>query len=255
MNINNRAFEKLSRECFSDGIYDLPPTSFNKTNNPFSKYFTLTDNAASCQKVCASTAGCNVFMFDKSEKTCSIFQPGVNVSTSKHSRSPNYTTGPHECNTEAPRLVSYTKENCSESGVACVSGGSGPWEGLAHLGGRPICDDGWGSNDARVFCRQMGFRDSIGTGGPETFGTVRGPFLMNELQCRGTEGSILECAHESPVSNCLKWEGARVECLQFQVRSFIFSMDVYLIIFCRWRRSQRQQPRPPTVAVTATTSA
>jgi len=40
---------------------------------------------------------------------------------------------------------------------------------------------------------------------------------MNQLQCRGTEGSISECTHESPVSNCLKWEGARVECLQFQV--------------------------------------
>ena len=107
---------------------------------------------------------------------------------------------PRECNTETPQLVSYRGENCSSSGVACVSGGSGPWEGLAHLGGRPICQDGWGSSDARVFRRQMGFRDMASFGG-DRFGTARGPFLMNQLQCQGSEGSISECDHESPVSN------------------------------------------------------
>ena len=39
---------------------------------------------------------------------------------------------------------------------------------------------------------------------------------MNQLQCTGSEGSVSECTHEAPVTNCLQWEGARVECLQFQ---------------------------------------
>ena len=211
----NQELEKISRECFSEAFYSLPEISFNKTRG-LRGYFTSTDSAVSCQKACASIEGCGLFSYFSSEHACSIFQREGNA-LSKNSRSYNVSTGPRECKTEEPALVSYRGENCSEAGVACVSGGSGPWEGLAHLGGRPICQDGWGSPDARVFCRQMGFRDVLRSSGPGRFGTVKGPFSMNELQCQGTERSVSECAHQSPVSNCLKWEGAHVECLQFHV--------------------------------------
>ena len=155
----NQEDQKLARECFSEAIYDEEPIPFNKTSGP-EKFYTYTANAAACQKVCASTVGCDLFMFSKTESRCSIFRFESDRSRGgKRSRSTDFVTGPRECNTFAPLLVSYRGENCSASGVPCVTGGSGAWEGLAHIGGRPICQDNWGPAEATVFCRQL-----VGTG-------------------------------------------------------------------------------------------
>ena len=93
--------------------------------------------------------------------------------------------------------------------------GPGSWEGVAHLGGRPICRDGWGRAEAGVFCRMMGFRDAVGFGEEETDIVVKGPFAMNHVTCRGTEESLADCDHETNVTDCTVWEGAGVRCEQF----------------------------------------
>jgi hypothetical protein len=38
---------------------------------------------------------------------------------------------------------------------------------------------------------------------------------MSWVQCTGREESLADCSHESPVTNCLPWEGAEVTCEQF----------------------------------------
>ena len=134
----------------------------------------------------------------------------------KTGRSSTMISGPRECNTKTPVLLSHKGENCSDSGVACVAGGSGPWEGIAHIGGRPICEDGWDAADAKVFCRQMGFRDQDSHRfAGDRFGDASGPFGMNELQCVGTERSVTDCQPKTPARTCLQWEGARVRCQRF----------------------------------------
>ena len=122
-------------------------------------------------------------------------------------------TGPRECPSLLPTLHSYQGENCSADGVACMGGGPGAWEGVAYLGGKPVCRDGWGRAEAGVFCRMMGFRDGFEE--EESDIMVKGPFGMNHVTCKGTEKSLADCNYESPVTDCTVWEGAGVKCEQF----------------------------------------
>lgn len=52
------------------------------------------------------------------------------------------------------------------AGSVRIVGGSFPWAGRVeiciddHYG--TVCDDGWGNDDARVVCRQLGYDDGEG---------------------------------------------------------------------------------------------
>ena len=72
-----------------------------------------------------------------------------------------------------------------------MGGGPGAWEGVAYLGGQPVCRDGWGRAEAGVFCKMMGFRDGFEE--EETDVVVKGPFAMNHVRCKGTEDSLADC--------------------------------------------------------------
>ena len=102
-----------------------------------------------------------------------------------------------------------------------------------------VCDDLWGTNDAKVACRQLGF-SSYGTffmiGIPINvslsldlnfhsgaiaysnayFGRGTGPILLDNVGCTGGESRLLDCSNYRGVgvysSNCDHWDDAGVSC-------------------------------------------
>ena len=76
-----------------------------------------------------------------------------------------------------------------------------------------ICDDLWDDDDAAVACGQMGLSggaavtDIIWIGQPSLL------FLLDDVECGGTEETLLECAHSEPgAHDCASWEYAGVTC-------------------------------------------
>ena len=77
-----------------------------------------------------------------------------------------------------------------------------------------VCDDSWGTSDANVVCRQLGF---IATGATAfysaSFGQGTGPILLDEVRCVGTESRLVDCpANPIGSHNCGHSEDAGVRC-------------------------------------------
>ena len=59
-----------------------------------------------------------------------------------------------------------------------------------------ICSENWSYQDARVLCGQLGFPDARRNRNTEEIGTsVKGPYLMSDVRCEGTESSLVSCNH------------------------------------------------------------
>ena len=117
-----------------------------------------------------------------------------------------------------------------------VSSGAGTVEICADGQWGTVCDDLWDNNDAKVVCRQLGYpttgiiidqlsleinfmiiHPSISSGAvacsKACFGQGNGPILLDNLQCRGSEGNLLSCSHGGIGShNCKHTEDAGVRC-------------------------------------------
>ncbi|XP_061168027.1 uncharacterized protein LOC133176972 [Saccostrea echinata] len=81
-----------------------------------------------------------------------------------------------------------------------------------------ICDDNWDIRDARVVCRMLGFE-----GGAEkatrlgSFGYGNGNFLLDEVNCNGTERTLEECDKEPwKDHDCTSYEVAGVVCYPYK---------------------------------------
>ena len=90
-------------------------------------------------------------------------------------------------------------------------GGSSENEGNVLINGQPICDDYWDTHDANVVCRMLGYPLGIATSDSE-FGEVEENFIMDDVQCEGSEDNIIDCIHIAE-HNCDGSEGAGVRCL------------------------------------------
>ena len=78
-----------------------------------------------------------------------------------------------------------------------------------------MCDDIWGTNDARVVCRQLGFTE--GNVGRAYYDynshsyQQTGTILMDTVRCSGEEATLAECQHNTN-HHCNLHEDAAVDC-------------------------------------------
>ncbi|XP_031560314.1 deleted in malignant brain tumors 1 protein-like [Actinia tenebrosa] len=55
-----------------------------------------------------------------------------------------------------------------------------------------VCEDFWGSDNAKVACRQLGLTKAVGSGGGEL---GEGPVWLDDMRCTGSEASLQDCPH------------------------------------------------------------
>ncbi|CAG0882026.1 unnamed protein product [Cyprideis torosa] len=78
-----------------------------------------------------------------------------------------------------------------------------------------ICNDGFDEADARVVCRMLG-NHKLGKTLPKgSYGFGHGPVWLDDIQCGGSEGSIVECAHFPwGQTDCDHREDTALQCLE-----------------------------------------
>ena len=87
-----------------------------------------------------------------------------------------------------------------------------------YINGRwgTVCDDGFGIQEARVICRQLGYRN---LGAARAYGNARYgrgtlPILLDDLACTGNESDIRRCrSRRHGTHNCSHREDASVRCM------------------------------------------
>ncbi|XP_061599591.1 HHIP-like protein 1 [Cololabis saira] len=89
-----------------------------------------------------------------------------------------------------------------------------------HVNGEwgTVCDDLWTIKNAEVVCRQLGFPYALKAARNAEFGEGREMrILLDDVQCEGTESSLLDCMHPGVgTSNCAHYEDAGVICGNLQ---------------------------------------
>ena len=101
------------------------------------------------------------------------------------------------------RLVGGAKSSAFHSGRVEVFT-NGQWG--------TVCDDSWSSIDARVVCRQLGYTSGTAHG-RAVYGRGTGPIWLDNVNCRGYESSLLNCAHGGiGRHDCSHGEDASVAC-------------------------------------------
>ena len=70
-------------------------------------------------------------------------------------------------------------------------------------------------DDARVVCRQLGFKDARQALQRAAYGEGSGPILMDDVNCVGTENRLQDCRHIGwGDENCSHKEDASVVCVR-----------------------------------------
>ncbi|NP_001268610.1 galectin-3-binding protein precursor [Mesocricetus auratus] len=57
-----------------------------------------------------------------------------------------------------------------------------------------VCDNLWNILDANVVCRALGYENATQALGRAAFGPGRGPVMLDEVECTGTEPSLANCS-------------------------------------------------------------
>ena len=75
-----------------------------------------------------------------------------------------------------------------------------------------VCDDYWGTADAQVACRQLGYETNRAVAYRSArFGQGSGDVLLDDLACTGRETSLFQCRHND-IPDCSHSEDASVSC-------------------------------------------
>ncbi len=76
-----------------------------------------------------------------------------------------------------------------------------------------ICDDKWNIRDARVFCRQLGYKYGVRALQGSQVPSGTGKIWLDDVECTGREQSLTNCSHIGWGNhNCGHNEDAGVEC-------------------------------------------
>ena len=77
-----------------------------------------------------------------------------------------------------------------------------------------MCDDGFDDDDARVICRQLGYRDGRARTSAY-YGEGTGTIWLTDVNCAGNEQNVMMCDKSfSWENNCGHDEDAGVVCYQ-----------------------------------------
>jgi len=76
-----------------------------------------------------------------------------------------------------------------------------------------VCDDGFDEVDASVVCEMLGYGRS-GRLINQRYGASNGTIWLDDVQCTGTETSIVDCRHHGwgRLRSCYHWEDVSVSC-------------------------------------------
>lgn len=75
-----------------------------------------------------------------------------------------------------------------------------------------VCDDEFGSNEANVACKMLGFGRSTSVRTNAYYGQGSGPILFDNVQCSGDENSLFSCQIDYDTSDCAHAEDVGVVC-------------------------------------------
>lgn len=107
--------------------------------------------------------------------------------------------GPGLCTGASGSSPSGRGPVCPAGGRLRLVGGPGPCRGRVEVmyagGWGTVCDDDWDFADARVACREAGCGPALGATGLGHFGYGRGPVLLDNVGCAGTEARLSDCFH------------------------------------------------------------
>ena len=96
-----------------------------------------------------------------------------------------------------------------------------------------VCDDGWDMDDARVICGELGYADAVSAPHSAHFGAASGQIWLDDINCAGSEDSIVNCQHNGWGShNCNHNEDASVVCSSKSItqgKSWIMFMNFLLL--------------------------
>eukprot|EP00092_Neocalanus_flemingeri_P006029 GFUD01006497.1.p1 GENE.GFUD01006497.1~~GFUD01006497.1.p1 ORF type:complete len:1454 (-),score=172.81 GFUD01006497.1:158-4519(-) len=90
-----------------------------------------------------------------------------------------------------------------------LRGGNSTSEGNVFVNGKPVCDEGWGVNEAAVTCRLLGFQHGFAATNSK-FGSIPNISFFGDVRCVGTEDSLFDCNYNS--DTCSEKRGAGVIC-------------------------------------------
>ncbi|XP_055956210.1 neurotrypsin [Patella vulgata] len=167
------------------------------------------------------------------------YDNGVSACCSAYGNQPIAIMENVQCKGSESRLVDCSHEDpqthsCFQHSVAVICfngkkskaftwnlGGGNNYTGevIVNYLGTPgsICSDDWDDNDARVACRELGYRNGTAYNHVrfDYYFSSNGPYWISKLACNGSEGNLAECAMSMPlggVTRCSSMRSAGIFC-------------------------------------------